>query len=262
MEEKKPVGGQLKKLLGFDKIALILGFVVDTVTLVSILLSISAGNVAPSIRGLISPGFAFVIWLLAVYTYFAFLHSYWDRKKAVEHYSNRFGAFLVNDLLFKFRNPLALFPAFISTITLFWILYLLDASGGLFGASLTVLVLIGIPGLIILHGSMSDNQPEGMTPDKELEKLIEDNWAVLDKKISLELSRKPWVHETDLDDVAVLWGYPVTAMKRVLVRYAIKHPAKATYGRVYKDGDFVPISGSEKVLINFKNLDSSYYYRS
>jgi hypothetical protein len=58
----------VKRFLQFDKFALILGFVVDSITLVSILLAVSlSGTVA--LASFITPVLAFAIWLLAVYTY-------------------------------------------------------------------------------------------------------------------------------------------------------------------------------------------------
>jgi len=120
-----------RKFFQFDKLALVLGFVVDSITLTSILLAISLPGGSFTLATFITPGLAFAIWLLMLYTYFAYLHYYWEKNLTEQNLADKFSLFLVNDLLFQFRKPLLLFPAIILIIALFWIAVSADKSYGL-----------------------------------------------------------------------------------------------------------------------------------
>ncbi len=134
----------LKRVLQFENIATVLGFIVDTITLASIILALNSQN-ASSLPPIITPGLALGIWCLAAYTYIALLHSYWEKQMSVKGYSDTFGMFLLNDLMLRFRNPFALLPAVVLIITLLGIAGA-DKSGWIGGILLlgTIAAVVGI----------------------------------------------------------------------------------------------------------------------
>jgi len=61
--------GMLRSFLKFDTFALIVGFIVDIITLVSIVLSLQIPEIRNNLPNFITPGFAFGLWVLALYIY-------------------------------------------------------------------------------------------------------------------------------------------------------------------------------------------------
>ena len=253
MDDPRPDNkSTIKKFLQFDKFALILGFVVDSITLVSILLAVSLSGTV-GLASFITPVLAFVIWLLAVYTYVAYLHHHWETN-LVQGLEDKFSMFLVNDLLLRFRKPLLLFPAVVSVITLLWIAASADKSGSLV-ITLGMACFLGFAFLLahrMTYGST--------TSDGELKHKIEDKWSHLKKRIKVELSRKQWVSPYDLSDFAEVWGVPLKAMAYALAKYAVEYPNQTKYGRVYRLEDDQPVSGLENVLVNLENFEYDKYY--
>jgi hypothetical protein len=252
MAKAKRKTTMVKRILSFDKIALILGFVVDSITLALILLSIDVGSGEFTVPSFISPWLAFSIWVLAVYTYLAFLHSYWEKHQADQNLSQRFRDFLLFDLILKFHNPLLSAPAIISIMTLFWIASYEPAIIGIIVvvAILSVIDAMITFGLSVVSGSASEESKER----------VEDNWEYLKERIGHRLSRQQWISYNDLKDVAVIWDVPVHNMNYVLAKYATEHPTQTAYAEVRLRGDGAVISGDDPVLINLEKLDHDKYY--
>lgn len=243
----------LKTIFQFDRIATIIGFIVDTITLVSLILALNLNPL--TLPSFLSPGLALGIWVIACYTYLSYAHFYWEKNRKQKRFRNRFGLFMIYDLIREFRSPLTLFPAIVLVVLLVAVLSLNEA---LFGISITIGIMLIVVGIFV-YADRSDND----TDEKRVKRFTDENWAFIKKRVKQGLSTKVWINCNDLSDIALTWKVDVQAMHYILAKYASENAVSTRYGGVYKKGDDgkgTLISGSTKVLINLENFDRTNYF--
>lgn len=236
----------------FDKIALILGFVVDTIAIVSIVLALKISETSIKLPTYISRGLAFTIWLIAGYIYLSFLHKFWENNEAFS--KKPFGYFVFRELIHQFRKPALLFPGFVLIILLFGIVSAVDNNEGM-------IVIVGMVLLIILFGSSDVYRAK---TNKEINQgykdKIDNEWEFLSERIAQKLKRQQWLDVSDLRDVSDVWEIPYSAMSYAFSKYAYDHPKEVEHGYVYHNKDNV--LATERVLINLDMLNKELYWHS
>jgi hypothetical protein len=265
MNEEK-TKSKFRSFLRFDAIALILGFVVDTITIVSIVLSLQIPGISKNLPNFITPGLAFGLWILAVYIYFGFLQSIWDKHQGEKNFSERFSMFLADDLLFGFRHPALLFPAVVALVCLFWIAST-DESGALLIMLSTVLLLFGGVFLAWLYDYVAKQKAginKGSGIPQEFKERVSKEWRFLSSQINQLLAKEPYVDSEDLITISTLWEVPQEYMNYILVQFAIKNPKRTKFGSLFfkssDDGRFIDVNSGNKVLINLETIEESIYY--
>jgi len=251
MSKAKSGKTRTKQVLSFDKLALILGFIVDSITLASILLAIDFKGSGFALPNFITPGLASVVWLLAVYTYLAFLHSYWSSHKAEEDLAETFAGFLGRDLILRFRSPWLLFPGFVSVVSLGWIMY--SASHAL----LYIAVAVGV--LTLFFGWwLYRFDDAGTRVSRKVKNRVEKEWSYLEKQIQHRLAGAQCVSYHDLQDIAEVWGVHPKGMSYALAKYAAEHPDTTRYGLLLRR-DTGKLVGPYHVLVNLQSIDRDRY---
>ncbi|MBI5566638.1 MAG: hypothetical protein HY870_17185 [Chloroflexi bacterium] len=249
-QDKKPL---LKRILQFDRIATIVGFIVDVITLASLILALNLNPL--TLPRFLSPGLALGIWVIACYTYLAYVHYYWEKNRKQKRFRNQFSQFLLRDLIREFRSPAALFPAIVLAVLFVAVLSLDTALSTIALIAGIVLCIVGPFALAIRSDSDTD--------EKKAKRFAEENWAFVKKRVKQELSTKAWIDCNDLSDIALTWKVDNRAMQYVLAKYAAENALSTRYGGVYKKGDDgkgTLVSGSAKVLINLQNLDRTKFF--
>jgi hypothetical protein len=245
------------KVFQFDRVATIVGFTVDCITIISILLALKIDSeINIYLPRFITPELAFGIWVIATYTYFAFLHAHWEKNRSEKNYEETFGKFVVKDLIWHFHRPMMLFPLLVLLIILVWIV----------ASSQTLLIVAGVIGFILFISIFTYAAMEAGTPisnkeiDKETKIVIDKNWDYLKKRIKIELTGYQWLDINRLTDVADLLEIDVSAISYAFARYAFENPSRVKYGYVYQRSDYEKVTGIERVLVNIEELDDEEYY--
>lgn len=252
---------KVKKLFRFEKAALILGFIVDTITIATILLTINlprADNLLPSV---ITPWVALIIWILATYIYLAYLHHFWETNISKENLSVKFSTFMVDDLFFRFRYPWKLLPLLVLIVLLGLISYTTDLYHiGLWVFS--VVVIMSLYNLIRFKRSLNRLTYE-TEQNREQQRKLDENWKVVKEQISVLLSREQFIDVDDLEHAVRVLGIPQDKLSYFLARYALEYPNQAKFDNLYQKGNLKyreENSRFEKVLINLKLMDREKYY--
>lgn len=244
-------GHKLEKVFRFDKFALLLGFIVDSITLGSILLALQSG--VNLYTGLITPTLAIVVWSLAAYIYFAYLHHYWEGNQEARYLADSFGVFLVYDLIFTFRFPLLLFPGVILFIFMVWIAFVADKSYFL-AVPLGFGLIFGIAWLFAARDTFADQ-----VSNSRSKRRVDQNWTELKMGIKGKLSKYQWVGANDFSEWEEVWHISQESVKYALARYALENPAQTEYARVYSIETNKPVV-LDRVLINLQNFRNDKYY--
>lgn len=245
----------LGKFFVFDKVALIIGFIVDTVTLVSILISLrlSSGNFV--LPHFVTPWTAFGIWILGEYIYLAILYSYWEKNCEDQRLKPTFFKFLTSNIILGFQNPFLSFLGLVSLLILIWIAYSEH--------SMSIASIVGVAGFIFAISAFIDILVNSMSVkiDDKQRKKIDENWNYLRRKIREKLARKQWLSFVDLEDVAVLWNIDLDDMVYALAKYGAENTPGVAFGDVYRREDDEKVNGDYSVLISIENInDEKYYY--
>ena len=261
-EKKSPV----TKFFQFDPIARIIGFVVDVITLLSLLFAIRLNSV--DLPSFITPALALGIWCIASYTYLAYLHRYWEMKMLEKQFHRRFGTFLVGDLVLHFRSPFVLLPAFVLIIILVAIL----ASNPTTISLSVILGVVLVPLLLILGGGYvlrvraeleeEENESKNEKERNRARSFVDENWTSLRKRIKQELETKQWIDARSLSDIAMVQGIDDSALTYGLAKYATENAITVKYGYVRRRTDNRVVSGYQKVLIYLQNLNHDNYFYS
>ena len=127
-----------------------------------------------------------------------------------------------------------------------------------FGVSLTMvfvypLVGMGVYGCIYLlmplvYGGLIDVEATTAEHSARIKAHLEENWADLEKRISMELKRYNWIEVNQVQDVADLLEVPLGSLEIVFAKYASTHPTEVKYGYLYNADGFQLSEG--KVLVN------------
>jgi len=252
MNELRKKKTTLEKFFTFDKIALMIGFIVDTITLISILLSFQLSNGDLFLPTFVTPWFALGLWALGEYIYLSLLHSYWQKNIDGKSLQPTFGGFLINDLVLGFHNPVLSFLGLISAIVLIWIAFYEPV----------IAILAGVLGVFVFTAIFAQFMVSttSLKISSKGKQKINANWEYIKKRIKERLSRKQWVSYLDLDDIATLWDIEIDDMVYALAKYATENPSSSTFGEVFRREDQELASGTYSVLINLKNINRENYY--
>jgi hypothetical protein len=245
-----------EKFFTFDKVALVIGFVVDTITLASILLSLKLKGNSFALPNFINHWLAFSVWVLGFYIYLALLHAYWKKNIVIKQFQETFGGFLIRNLLLEFCSPFLSLLGLVSLITLIWIA---SFEQGIATVLITILAFGGYIAVITFFVKGMTSTYEVNIDDDRKQK-IDESWEFVKKRIKSKLSRKQWISFIDLEDIAILWDIDVDDMVYALAKYASENPMGTTFGEIYRREDNEMISGDYSVLINLKNIDHEKYY--
>ena len=242
----------------FDRIALVLGFVVDSFAIISIVMAIKISNVSINLPGYISPGLAFTIWLIAGYTYLGLLHRYWENYD--EFSKNSFGNFIFVELAFHFKKPLLLFPGFILVVLLFWISSSSE-SRDIYNLLLGVFLIIIFFIMIIARILAADSNKNQEEVTQEHKDKINANWDFLKERITLKLEKNQWLKISDFDEVTDIWEIPTDTMHYAFSKYAFEYPEDVEYCYLYRNEDNKPV-GFGRVLVNIDSINEDLYWYS
>jgi hypothetical protein len=249
---------KLKKIATekFFTFALVIGFVVDTITLISILLSLRLNNGIFVLPTFINHWLAFSVWVLGFYLYLALLHSYWQKNVVSKNFQQTLGGFLIRNLILEFCSPFLSLLGLVSLITLVWIA---SFEQGIATVLIVILVFGGYITFItfFVKGMTSTHE---VKIDDDLKQKIDGNWEFVKKRIKNKLSRKQWISFLDLEDIAILWNIDVDDMVYALAKYASENPTGTTLGKIHLREDGETISGDCSVLVNIKNFNHEKYY--
>jgi len=253
---------KVKKLFRFEKAALILGFIVDTITILTILLTITlprADNLLPSV---ITSWLALIVWILATYTYFAYLHHYWERNILKESLSEKFSVFIVDDLVFRFRYPWKLLPLPILIVLLALTSYTTDSYH--IGLWIFSLVLVASMFKLIHFKSYLNKLAHEAEKELEQQRKSEENWKVVKEQIRVLLTREQFIDADDLEHALRVLRIPKENLSYFLAKYAIEYPEQTKFDNLYRKGTpsryREESSMFEKVLINLELMDREKYY--
>ncbi len=116
------------------------------------------------------------------------------------------------------------------------------------------LVGVGVYGCIdllmpLVYGDLIDGAETTTAEYSERIKAhLEENWANLEERISIELRRYNWIEVNQLQDVADLLEVPLGSLEIAFAKYASTHPTEVKYGYLYSANGFQ--LSEWKVLVN------------
>ncbi|MGF1571063.1 MAG: hypothetical protein ACFCVD_23800 [Nodosilinea sp.] len=231
-----------------------LGFIADIIAISSINISLKA-NGSENLPGFINPGSAFVIWILAFYTYICFLNNYWKKHRESKGYSYSFSLFLLEDLLLEFSEPILFFPAIISIITLLWITITADRiyDGSVWTFSLCIALVLGCLRLIPDLTSWRD---EKINP--KIAKQIDQSWPLLENQIYSLLPKKGMqLNKNDIEFVLRANGLPVReSVFDYIFRRISSEDEELAYGMILDSEGKIVIY--ENILIKQSSLPDGF----
>lgn len=203
-------------------------------------------------------------FLLYIFTLDSFSQS--GINQGEKTFSEKFGMFLADDLLFSFRHPALLFPAVVALVCLFWIAST-DQSGAFLGIVSALLFIFGGGFLAWLYQYVADEKAgikkESGIP-QEFKERVSKEWRFLSSQINELLAKQEYVDCEDLLAISTIWEVPEEYMNYVLVQFAIKNPKKTKFGGLYfwtsDNSRTIDVNSGETVLINLETIEESRYY--
>ena len=230
----------------FAMVATILGFIVDSIAIVTILIATSLDEETPAF---ISPDLALGILVLAAFSYFGWLHSYWLENR--EKYNAYFSLFVIRDLMLDFQSPKHLFP--LATLIVMFGLITFPTVGrneasllgaiGFFGG---IGIFLGIIALVIYKVSeVEEKSTKSKGKDKQekyntFKSVVDENWEFWEKRIEIELRDVLWISKYSFQDLMITEEITGEGINYILAKYAKLHRDKTEYGSVFsrEDDDF------------------------
>lgn len=249
----------------------ILGLIVDTLAI----LQLMGGVFLPFSDSFpkVSPYYAISIWLLAIFTYSALLHSYWEKHLESESLRSSFSGFLFFDLLLEFRKPFLLFTPLLLIIVFFPIANSIDTNLHLLESLCGTLLFFGIMLLGILKFTLRTASSKDQAGDmrsvlKNMQKRlgenkseIEANWEYWEKRIRAEFERKWGVTDQDFDDIKTLKGYGEFEFKFIFATFASKFPDKARFGTLWEKDEVGEYKKyAEEMLVNLEKYNRERFW--
>lgn len=229
--------------------ATFLGFIVDSITMISILFAVSVGGVSV-LSVPLTPFHAVIVWILASFTYMGILHKYWTNNQDKEQLNPDFWLFLSEDLIKGFKNPFLLLPVVFSVVMFVWIFVELILFSTFVAIIVTILFILFI---MIVAGSASYVEP----PEEKVKKSVDNNWKMWDKRIQAEFLTRSWIDTSHLSDMSEVLGVDHTYLKYALANYATRHSRTAKYTTVYRTSDRQSLG---KLLVSTKKPLSGLHY--
>jgi len=256
----------------------IMGFVADLTAIGSILLAIKLPNLGQSLPLIVSPIFAFGIWMIGAYLYVSYLHKYWKENSGKNLWAKRFSVFLVGELIIKFRRPFLLLPGLVWIVALVWI----GATVGIPTAVyIPFLITVAIAVVIVFVGALEGkwgyddfakyfvkplNEAEFVEGLNKAKAIVDRKWRKLKPIVEKKLDRYRWLAIEDFKEISVTEELTEDMMKYALIKYAAENPSETCCGNVYgKDRWGDPVLHEENVLVNCERFDKDpelkgYYY--
>jgi hypothetical protein len=210
-------------------VATLLAFVVDVITMASIL-AVTNGNNGPNIiftNIRLNALHALVVWCIGFFCYLAYVGHYW--KSTGIDASITFAQFVKSELIIGFKHPFVLLPGLIFMVMLVWVavevIILVPEIGIIIGS------VIGL--IVILALAVAMSSPLDYSTVAAFRNDVTSDWPKWDKAIQSRLVSTIWISCSDMKDVMTVWSVPVTEIHWLLAMYAEKHPRTCVYGSVY-----------------------------
>lgn len=272
----------------FDIFASIIGFIVDSKELISMITSSIMSSIAlvsliwstkntaqiPTFlftNITIPPIYLFAIWFLSLYSFYGFLRSLWSKKKEHNEFDNRFLGFVLNDLILNFRIPIL--SIFTVAFGFIWSILGYNIIFELGGSEITWVFIV----VLIIYAIYKSFALREKQKAEVIAKSVEDNWEKWDDAIN-KLFIKNWhVKRDDLESLAHYFALPVhNAMYSdvfdiVLSKYEELHREEAIYRYVYTKDRRIPLLYDKNssgnfyalpVLISLRKFPTDKYYFS
>jgi hypothetical protein len=231
--------------------ATVVGFVVDSIAIASLLLAIRLDS--PII---LTPYHALFIWCIAVFTYFCMLQIYWRRKQP--NLQGAFGGFLL--FYVPGNQLLLLLPLLVLILFLIWILAELipTLDTGAQAILLFLALLGGIIGFIALVGLTASGTLAEAMRNAKLRFVVANNPQYWNKLIATRLKGQQWIGTSALLDIYKQYEPSVETLETLLAQYASAHPETAFFGMVFyrNKNEYVY---KYPVLVNLKLVDRTKY---
>jgi len=208
----------------FGATATIVGFIVDSITLLSILLNLSAGFTTSIFA---NAWLGFLIAILAIISYIGYLHTFWEKNFEKQHLRSRFFSFLTDDLILDFRYPFLVLPIVILIALITWLVFaepvlIIPSSLLLFIAFIVIVVKL-------VRGKR--------TFPPTTKAIIENQWDMIEERIITELKRLTGfvlgIRAEDFTDVAIMLDIEPKDMDYALIKFAMLHPEIVEYDFSY-----------------------------
>jgi hypothetical protein len=231
-----------KKLKTAEKVVwagTIIGLIVDLIAVSQIIAVLVSGNLNPSyMRFFITPSTGLVILGLALFTYMAFLHLYWENNSDKYGFSSKFLWFLLKDLILNFRKPFLLLPFIILVIVGYPLLSLVSILlPSCFGTFLIFGGTFLFIAKIINLGSKNIKTDILGRVTEATKKEIDNDWSFIENRIRVELERKYIVGHTNFSDLEEVKKYDMQTFWYILALYATKNPTSVKFGGLWKENE-------------------------
>jgi hypothetical protein len=208
----------------FGATATIIGFIVDSVTLLSILLNLTAGFTTSIFA---NAWIGFFIAILAFVSYFGYLHTFWENNLQKQSLKSRFFSFLSEDLILDFRYPFLILPIIALIALATWLIFV---EPFLLIPSFILLFILFVVMLIRVTRSKPSFPPTTKA-------IIENNWDMIEKRIITDLGRFTefvlGVQAEDFKDLAVMLDIEPKDIDYALIKFAMLHPEIVEYNFSY-----------------------------
>jgi len=250
-----------KGIFKFNNIARIIGFIVDIITLVSILFTVKLSDQGISIPTFITPWFALGLWIISIYLYFAFLRTHWGKNKKEKGDKYKFVLYLWQNLIMGFQKPFILLPLLILYLLGFWIFYSIES---VLGVIIFIFIQFFIVLTLITYVESKKYTLLGVDyePTEEQKALIEENWSLIKKIIKTKLPEFMWLSEDQFKEIFLISNITQESMKYAFAKFVVENPQSTAYGDVWaKDGPgLIPTESDVLINLDIFNFED-YYYR-
>ena len=268
MSMENDIKTKLSPFLSFENILRTIGFVADMTAIVSVILALRLPNVGGVLSIIISPITAFIIWIMAFYTYFCLLHDYWIKTKDENDWSSKFSGFVAYNLFACFNKPWLLFPLLLLMNVLYAIAYLAPNDRSVSLLAIVILTFAIIIFSLVVYGVSFENAILDAQMEKSNKLALEDRiivdkkWKLIKSAIDKKSANAQWLNEETIKDLLVLYKLDSEIVEYIFSRYAAENPEHMIYCSVlYKKN----IKGNYStkfdscVLVNLAIIDREKY---
>jgi hypothetical protein len=208
----------------FGTTATIIGFIVDSITLLSILLNLNSGYTTSILA---NAWLGFFVATLATISYVGYLHTFWENNFEKQRLKSRFFSFLKDDLILDFRYPFLILPIITLIALVTWLVYIEPL------LLIPSFVLLFISFVVILF-KVGRTKPTFPPTTKAI---IENQWDIIEKRIITDLGRFTefvlGVRAEDFTDLAIMLDIEPKDMDYALIKFAMLHPEIVEYDFSY-----------------------------
>jgi len=256
-----------------DNILRVIGFVADIIAIGSLIWQIISYNTASThISAPIYKMFLWLvilIWLIAGYTYICYLHSYWEKTRKSEKWAHRFAAFVVGDLVVRFRKPVLIFPAvilFAIILTTLVVTVGITSTLAIIGIATFVCLFERIFLMIIADVDLYDIFIRSKKPaDISMPYLgilgkseVDDRWEQLKELIKTKLTDNDYLVDYYFRELDIVYDFDRAKIHYAFARFALENPDLAYYGVVTEKED-TDGENAALLLVNLQKIDIDKY---